>query len=92
MPEAGGYNKEVDYSRLGGALLVAACVILAVRTARWSVRSAGTEGDAELENEVAHAAHLANRMLCYLVSKSREMFPVTRVPWYVAGEEEDQPK
>ncbi len=92
MPEAAGYTKEVDYTRLGGALLVAACVILAVRTARWSIRSAGTESDTELEGEVAHAAHLAHRMLCHLVSKSREMFPVTRVPWYVAKDDEDLPR
>ena len=92
MPEPAGYSKEVDYSKLGGALLVAGCVILAVRTARWSIRSAGTDSDTDLENEIAHAGHLAHRMLCHLVAKSREMFPMTRMPWYVAGDEEDLPR
>ena len=92
MAETGGFVKETDYSKLGGALLVAACLILAVRTARWSVRGSSTESDSELENEVAHAAHLAHRMLSHLVSRSREMFPAILVPWFVAGDEEDLPQ
>ena len=33
----GGYNKQVDLSKLRGVVLIGACVILAVRTARWPV-------------------------------------------------------
>lgn len=34
-PQIGGYRREVDYEKLGPALLIASNLVLAIRTARW---------------------------------------------------------
>jgi len=31
----GGYRREVDYQKLGPALLIASSLVLAIRTTRW---------------------------------------------------------
>lgn len=49
---------------MGPSLLIGACLILALRTAKWSVRSAGnTTSDRDLEAEVEHAIQLAGRVM-----------------------------
>lgn len=35
-PQVGGFRSEVDYQKLGPALLIASSLVLAIRTARWS--------------------------------------------------------
>jgi hypothetical protein len=48
---------------MGPSLLIATCLILAIRTARWPVRSDERVSDMDLEREIEHAAHLAGRVL-----------------------------
>lgn len=87
--EVGGYDTHPDTSRLGTALLVGACVILAVRTARWQLRtSGGTASDRSLDEEVEHSVTLAGRVLAHLLCHKASYFPAKRVPWYVATEED----
>ncbi len=87
----GGYNKKPDYPRLGPSLLIAASVILAIRTAKWGARQEGTASDRDLDKEVEHAITLANLVLTALLQKKASLFPSQDVPWYVATEE-DVPK
>ena len=87
--EVGGYETRPDTSRLGTALLVGACIILAVRTARWPLRnSGGTASDRSLDEEVEHSVTLAGRVLSHLLSHKASFFPAKQVPWYVPTEED----
>lgn len=79
-------------SKAGTALLVSACVILAVRTARWPAKHGrGTESDRELDVKVEHAIHLADRVFGMLLSQRASLFPQREQPWYVPTDE-DSPK
>lgn len=69
-----------------------ACLILAVRTARWPPRvRGGTTSDRELDVEVENAIHLAGRVLSSLVSHHETIFPRKEVPWFMPNGE-DVPK
>ncbi len=89
--KVGGYNRTVDFSKLGGAVLIGACVILAVRTARWEARRGGTGSDRELEVEVDHAILLAKRVLGSLASRAESLLPSKDVPWYEPTDEDVVP-
>ena len=89
--QVGGYNKEPDRVRLGPSLLIASCVILAIRTAKWAVRTGQTNAERDLEVEIDHAIHLASRVLGVLVSRKPNLFLSKDVPWYVA-DDADEPK
>ncbi len=72
-------------------MLISTCLILAIRTSKWSAgRSEGTS-DRELEEEIEHAAHLAGRVLSKLVSRHAALFPSKSMPWYQPNED-DVPK
>ncbi len=87
--KVGGYNTEPDYSKLGTALLIGACMILAVRTARWPVRSPGsTTSDMDLQAEVENAILLAERLMSHVVGRKPNLFPSKQMPWYVATDED----
>ena len=89
--QVGGYNKEPDWVRLGPSLLIASCVILAIRTAKWAARTGQTNSERDLEVEIDHSIHLAGRVLGALVSRKANLFPSKDVPWYVA-DDADEPK
>ena len=89
--QVGGYNKEPDWVRLGPSLLIASCVILAIRTAKWAARTGQTNSERDLEVEIDHSIHLAGRVLGVLVSRKANLFPSKDVPWYVA-DDADEPK
>ncbi len=86
------YEDHPDWPKMGPSLLIATCLILAIRTAKWTVRSAdSTASDVELDREIEHAAHLAGRVFARLVSKHPSIFPQAKQPWYQANDE-DEPK
>jgi hypothetical protein len=88
----GGYEDRPEWPKMGPSLLIATCLILAIRTAKWSVRSAdSTASDMDLEKEIEHAAHLAGRVLARLVASNPSIFPNWKRPWY-QPDDEDQPK
>ena len=86
-----GYNKEPDWVKLGPSLLIASCVILAIRTAKWSTRGEDTTAQQDLQVEVDHAITLAGRVLSTLLARKEHLFPSKDVPWYVPSEN-DEPK
>ncbi|HEY0757724.1 MAG TPA: hypothetical protein VGD59_00560 [Acidisarcina sp.] len=84
----GGFRKEPDWIRLGPCLLIGACVILAVRTAKWAARSGGTQSQTDLDVEVDNAILLADTVLGRLLRRKASLFPWKEVPWHVADDED----
>jgi hypothetical protein len=90
--DIGGYEQRPDWPKMGPALLIASCHILAIRTAKWSVRPAdGTTADRDLDVEIGYAIHLAGRVFSALVSRHQSIFPQKREPWFVPNGQ-DVPK
>ena len=55
----GGYRREVDYQKLGPALLIASSLVLAIRTSRWDATQSDGLANVEWENEVEHSVRIA---------------------------------
>ena len=90
--DVGGFQQHPDWPKMGPSLLIASCLILAIRTARWPARSPdSTASDVDLDREIDHAAHVAGRVLARLVAREPSLFPNAKRPWYVANDE-DLPK
>ena len=89
--EIGGYNKEPDWIKLGPSMLIATCLIVAIRTAKWAAVVHPTASERELETEIDYAVHVANRVLGKLVGRKSHLFPSKDVPWYIA-DDQDEPK
>jgi hypothetical protein len=89
--EVGGYNDSPDWLKLGPSLLIATCVILAIRTAKWPARFDEKLSHHELDHEIDYAAGLASRVLSRLMAKKEGIFPHKKVPWY-QPDGEDAPK
>lgn len=89
--EVDGYNQCPDWPKMGPSLLIATCLILAIRTAKWQARGPTTASDMDLETEIEHAAHLAHRVLSKLVAKSPSIFPSRKEARY-QPDGADQPK
>jgi hypothetical protein len=89
--EVGGYTEHPDWPKLGPSLLIATCLILAIRTAKRPPLSNKNTADPELDLEIDYASHLARRVLSVLLSKSESIFPQKREAWYQPSGE-DVPK
>ena len=87
----GGYEDHPDWPKMGPSLLIATCLILAIRTARWAVRSASTASDCDLEEEIDYAAYLAGRVFAKLVANKPAIFPSVKKPRY-QPDGEDHPQ
>ena len=68
--EVGGYNEEPDWPKMGPSMLVATCLILAIRTAKWPARVHKTSSDTDLESEIEYAHKLASRVFSTLITKT----------------------
>ena len=84
----GGVRKDVDYQRLGPALLIASSLVLAIRTARWPVTHSDGLADVDWQKEVEHSARVAKTMLTHLVSRFPNLFVSRDVPWYQATDDD----
>jgi hypothetical protein len=85
-----GYNDEPNWPKMGPSLLIATCLILAIRTAKWSARSSdSTASNVDLEKEIEHAAFLVGRVFAPLVSRHPNIFPQTKQPWYQPDDDEE---
>ena len=82
--EIGGYNDRPDWPKLGPPLLIAACLILAIRTAKWAARHDEKLSNHELNREIDYSIHLADSV-CPGFSPERTHFP-TRTRALVSGE------
>jgi hypothetical protein len=81
--DIGGLTQEPDWPKMGPSLLIESCLILAIRTARWSARtSESTASDVELHREIERAVHVAGRVFAIDGSSPRKK------AWYVADEDD----
>ena len=58
-PQVGGHRREVDYQKLGPALLIASSLVLAIRTARWNPTLSDGLANVEWDAEVEHSVRIA---------------------------------
>ena len=84
----GGISKEVDYQKLGPALLIASSLVLAIRTARWSATHSDGLADVDWQKEVEHSARVGKMMLTHLISRFPNLFTSRDVPWYETTDED----
>ena len=89
--DIGGYNNRPDWPKMGPSLLIASCLILAIRTAKWPAICDPLLREQDMENEIQFAVQTANRVLALLTAKYESIFPQKREPWYQANGE-DVPK
>jgi hypothetical protein len=86
--QVGGYRREVDYQKLGPALLIASSLVLAVRTVHWDPTHSDGLANVEWDKEVEHSIRIAKAVLSQLTSKRSDIFQSKDVAWYVATDEE----
>ncbi|HWC18064.1 MAG TPA: hypothetical protein VG498_13675 [Terriglobales bacterium] len=86
--EIGGYKDVPDWPKMGPSLLIATCLIVAIRTAKWSATIDARNSNSELDKEIAFAANVAQRVLSALMSAHPSLFPSRKQPWYRATSED----
>lgn len=84
----GGYRREVDYEKLGPALLIASSLVLAIRTARRAPMHSDGLANVEWEKEVEHSVRIAKIVLSHSTSRYPDLFQSKDVAWYVTTDEE----
>ena len=84
----GGYRREVDFQKLGPALIIASSLVLAIRTARWPPTHCDGLANMEWEKEIEHSVRIAKIVLSHVTARCPEMFQMKDVPWYVAMDDE----
>jgi hypothetical protein len=77
--------------RWGPSMLIATCLILAIRTAKWPAQWHETESQIALDAEIEYAHRLASRVFSTLIAKHSTLFPSKRKAWY-QPDGEDSPK
>jgi len=80
--DIGGYEDQPNWPKMGPSLLIATCLILAIRTAKWPSNFDGKVSAPDLDREIDYAAHLAGSVLRSRVSRHPNLFPSVRKPWY----------
>jgi hypothetical protein len=63
--DIGGFEDRPDWPKMGPSLLIATCLIPAIRTAKRPAISNSHTSSPELDAEIDYAAHLAGR--CYRI-------------------------
>jgi hypothetical protein len=84
----GGYRREVDFQKLGPALVIASSLVLAIRTVRWPPTHSDGLANMEWEKEIEHSVRIAKIVLSHVTARCPEMFQMKDVPWYVATDDE----
>ncbi len=78
----GGCDERPDWPKLGPSLLIATCLVVAIRTARWPALASTTARDIDLDQEIEFAATISRRVLATLTKRWPTIFPTTPQPWY----------
>ena len=78
----GGYDERTDWPKLGPSLLIATCLVVAIRTARWTTVATSTNRDIDLDQEIEFAATVSRRVLATLIKRWPTIFPTEQKPWY----------
>ena len=76
----GGYRREVDFQKLGPALVIASSLVLAIRTARWPPTHSDGLANMEWEREVEHSVRIAKIVLSHVTARSPEVLQMKDVP------------
>lgn len=76
-------DRKTDLTRLGGALVTGAAVILAIRTARREPRYDLRDSNRDWDAEIKFAVELCTAVLGHAVARHAEFFP--HVPVTVTG-------
>ena len=82
--EIGGYHDVPDWPKMGPSLLIATCLIVAIRTARWSATIDTRNSNCELDREIKFAADVTQRVFSKLQAEHPSIFPRRKQPWYKA--------
>jgi hypothetical protein len=85
--DVGGFTDRPDWPKMGPSLLIAACLILAIRTAKWPASVDRDTSHPELDREIHFAANLANCVLSHLIRHNESIFPRRKEPWYQPNDE-----
>lgn len=90
-PDIGSYEQRPDWPKMGPSLLIAFCLILAIRTAKWKARRTdATMSERDLDVEIEYAVHVAGRVFSALVSRHQSISPHKASPF--VPNSEDVPK
>jgi hypothetical protein len=89
--DVGGYHDRTDWPKMGPSLLIATCLIVAIRTAKWPPRADESLAGQELSDEIQFAAQIASRVMSTLIGKYETIFPQRKEPWYQPNDD-DTPK
>jgi hypothetical protein len=73
--EVGGYDTVTDWPKMGPSLLIATCLIVGIRTARWSATHDSTTSNIDLDREIEYAARVAHNVLSTVIKKCPSIFP-----------------
>jgi hypothetical protein len=77
--EIGGHEQRTDWPKMGPSLLIATCVILAIRTAKWKPDFDKSTAHPELEREIG--LRVESGRTCSVgagVQEGRDVSPETR--------------
>ena len=86
--KSAGIKDVPDWPKMGPSLLIATCLIVAIRTAKWSSAIDARNSNSELDKEIDFAASVAQRVLSALHNAHPSMFPSRKQPWYKATSED----
>jgi len=86
--DVGGYHDRPDWPKMGPSLLIATCLILAIRTAKWKPNIDPSLAHQDMNEEIQFAANMAYRVFAVLISKYEVIFPQKKQPWYQANEDD----
>jgi hypothetical protein len=89
--EIGGYRDYPDWPKLGPSLLIASCLILAIRTAKWAASHDSKLSNSDLSKEIDYAVSLADSVLSKLLAHKNSLFPQKREFWH-QPDDDDIPK
>jgi hypothetical protein len=88
MGLVGGYHDRPDWPKMGPSLLIATCLIVAIRTAKWPPRADPLLCERDMEEEIAFAIQTAHRVFMQLITKYEAILPQRKEPWYQANDED----
>src|SRR4051812_22180055 len=80
-----GYEKRPDWPKLGPSMLIAATLVVGIRTARWAATCPEqllADVDPELDKEVLFGVRVARRVVNVILQKDPDLLPERKVPTY----------
>lgn len=87
--DVGGFEERPDWPKMGPSLLIATCLILAIRTSKRPAVFDASFSNTDLDTEVEYSIHLARTALSALMKHHEAIFPRRKEPWYQPSGEDD---